>query len=421
MANNSQVRQFSIIGSALSGNKGAASMLESAIQNITDDFPSAKFLLFSMYPKADLALNKFKNLEILNASPIKLALIINPLAALFRLIPPFRPLLRRHSRSVSALLASEFLLDQMGISFSDGREKFLIYHVAAILPALFLRTPVLKSPQSIGPFEGRMNGLVSRFFLPKITRVIARGAKSQDHAFVLGLTNTKMGVDAAFGLQLREPDESRAILSRSGLSNTDNLRLIGVCPSQVVKHKFEGANLGSYEEKLAEIVRELRLLGHTVVIFPHSARWGVTATHNNDLPVCREVARLLSSDSGTYFVDEELSPQQLRYLVAWFAACITSRFHAMISSLAVGTRPIVIGWGHKYAETLDFYKLAGLAVDFRSMTAEAVTTILSDSSRWPECDRRSILQTSERLRELAVSQNVWLLSGENASGAAEAF
>lgn len=421
MTNNLQDRQFSVIGSALSGNKGAASMLESAIQNITDDFPNSKFVLFSMYPKADLALNRFANLEILNASPLRLALIINPLAALFRLIPLLRPFLRKRSRSVSALLASEFLLDQMGISFSDGREKFLIYHVAAILPALLLQTPVLKSPQSIGPFEGRINGLVSRFFLPKIGRVIARGAKSYDHALALGLTNTKMGVDAAFGLQLREPDESRAILSRSGLSDTDNLSLVGVCPSQVVKQKFERANLGSYEENLAEIVKELRLLEHTVVIFPHSARWGVAATHNNDLPVCREIARLLSMDSGVHFVDEELSPQQLRYLVTWFTVCITSRFHAMISSLAVGTPPIVIGWGHKYAETLDFYKLAGLAVDFRSMTAEAVTSIMSDSSRWPECDRRSILQTSERLRELAVSQNVWLLAGGNASGAAEAI
>ena len=55
--------QIAIIGSALSGNKGAAAMLESAVQTLTERFPDAEFTLLSMYPAEDRKQNPYKKFE----------------------------------------------------------------------------------------------------------------------------------------------------------------------------------------------------------------------------------------------------------------------------------------------------------------------------------------------------------------------
>ena len=49
---------------------------------------------------------------------------------------------------------------------------------------------------------------------------------------------------------------------------------------------------------------------------------------------------------------------------------LTSRFHAMISALALGVPPVVIGWSHKYAEVLAEFGIERFAVDFADPHAD---------------------------------------------------
>lgn len=359
--------RVTIIGSALSGNKGAAAMLESAMQTLEEKVGDVDVTLLSMYPAEDAAQNHYPNLEIVPAAPRQLGVTINALALLYRLLPPLRPLLRRRSRAIGALASSQVLLDQGGITFTDGREKFLLYNVASILPALFVGTPVFKCAQAIGPFRGRVNRVVSKIFLPRSRTIVTRGRITHEYATGLGLTNLVAGADYAFSLEM-DGSERDAVAQVVDLSFFDD-EVVGVCPSVVMQKKVDAAG-GDYAGVIATFIDALQAQGRKVALIPHSVRTGTDKTHNNDLPLCREIVGRLSGTERVLFVDRELTSQQLRWLIGQCDLFVASRFHAMVSSLAMAVPTVVIGWSHKYREVLEMFEVEEWAFGSDQLSAD---------------------------------------------------
>jgi polysaccharide pyruvyl transferase WcaK-like protein len=356
---------YSIIGSAFSGNKGASAMLESSIQSARALHPDATFTLLSMYPEEDRRLNDDTGVEILDASPAQLGVVINSLALLYRILPPLRGVIRRSSPAIDALVRSDRLIDQMGISFADGREKFLIYNVAAILPALLVGTKVVKASQAMGPFRNPVNRTVAKLFLPKLTAIITRGRITHEFTDELGLRNTVLGVDSAFALKMSGKEKPPTFAEL--IPGYKSGKVVGVSPSIVVKNKIDALPGGDYLGMLRTLIDHIRSRGYAVVIVPHSVRTGVTKTQNNDLPLCAELYASIADKSNVGLLDVELSSQDLRALIAKCHMFITSRFHAMVSALAVATPPLVIGWSHKYQEVLEPFELHDLAIGYKDL------------------------------------------------------
>lgn len=368
----------SIIGSAFSGNKGAAAMLESSIHSTLAEFPDATFTLFSMYPAEDARQNTFDAVEIVDARPRPLGVTINTLALVYKILPPLRATLRRRSRSIAALAKSDVFLDQMGISFTDGREKFLLYNTAAILPAFLLKVPVVKCAQAIGPFRNSMNRRISRLFLPKVHTIVTRGRITHEYAEGLGLTNLVAGADSAFALPL-SGGESDSVKTRLDLGYFDgDARVVGVAPSVVVQRKFDDSTGGNYLQLMANTINRLIKGGKKVVLIPHSVRTGTDKTQNNDLPMCRELYELIDRPEQVLFLDSEFTSQELRYVIGRCDFFLTSRFHAMVSALAVATPCLVIGWSHKYQEVLEMFDLAEWTMPYADAKEEAVALRLDE-------------------------------------------
>lgn len=347
--------RITIIGSALSGNKGAAAMLESAVQTLTERLGDVEFTLLSMYPEEDRAQNPYPNLEVLAADPRTLGVTINVLALTHRLLPPLRPLLRRHP-AIRALAGSDVLLDQGGITFTDGREKFLLYNVASILPALDLRVPVFKCAQAVGPFRNPINRVVSKVFLPRAHTLVTRGRITHEHAEGLGLTNLVAGADYAFSLAMDGTEEQALREAGVDLGFFEDGDVVGVCPSVVLQKKVDARN-DDYEGQMVAFIERLRRHGKKVLLVPHSVRTGTGKTHNNDLPLCTRIHERLQPGEDLLFVDRELGSQQLRHLIGRCDLFVASRFHAMVSSLAMAVPTLVIGWSHKYREVLEMFEL----------------------------------------------------------------
>lgn len=393
---------IAIIGSALSGNKGAAAMLESSISTLTDRLGDVQFTLFSMYPDEDSAQNTYPNLRVLDARPVKLGVVINSLALAYRLLPPMRGLLRRRSASIAALSQADVLLDQGGITFTDGREKFLLYNVASILPALNTRTPVFKCAQAVGPFTNPINRRVSRIFLPKVRTIVSRGHITHGLALGLGLTNVVEGADYAFALPAPDTVSAEAAYE---IPETffDGADVVGISPSVVVQKKV-AARGADYVEILVAFVAAQRAAGRRVLILPHSARTSTDKTHNNDLPLCRTLAARFEGDSGVFVIQTELSSQDLRHYIGRCTYFVASRFHAMVSALAMGVPTLVIGWGHKYEEVLAMFGLeqwalphGDLAVerldaDFRELVGAESDVRAALSTHLPDVVARSVSQ-----------------------------
>jgi len=391
-----------VIGSALSGNKGASAMLESAVQTLGDRLGDVRFTLFSMYPDEDRAQNPYENLQIVPASPKQLGVTINLLGLLYRILPPLRPLLRSRSKAIRALTDASVLLDQGGITFTDGREKFLLYNVASILPAMFVKTPVFKCAQAVGPFRNPVNRAASKTFLPRVRTLVTRGRITHDYAEGLGLTNLVAGADYAFSLDLSGTEESE-VAQWFDLGFFDGPDVVGVSPSVVLRKKVDGRG-DDYVAQVVAFIDGLVAEGRRVLLVPHSVRTGTDKTHNNDLPLCTEIHDRLASREGVLFLDRELTSQQLRYLIGRCDLFVASRFHAMVSSLAMAVPTLVIGWSHKYKEVLEMFELEDWAFGHDKLSDtylqerfEALADARDDVKRrldahLPEVRRRSLAQ-----------------------------
>ena len=147
-------RQFSLIGATITGNQGAAAMLETSIAEISKRIPDAHFVVHSYFPEADKQACAANNVKVVDASPKALVLTAFPavidgiIRHLGFRLPNFLV-----TENLRELRNSAVLLDISGISLADGREKFLPFNLLCVWPAMLEGTPVVKLSQAMGPVK----------------------------------------------------------------------------------------------------------------------------------------------------------------------------------------------------------------------------------------------------------------------------
>jgi polysaccharide pyruvyl transferase WcaK-like protein len=217
-----------------------------------------------------------------------------------------------------------------------------------------------------------------------------------------------LGVDSAFALKMDPKEKAPTFASlipgyRSGT-------VVGVSPSVVVRNKVEAQNPGSYLPLMRDLIAHIRSAGHAVIIIPHSVRTGQSKTQNNDLPLCRELFDSIADTSGVGLLSEELSSQKLRALIANCHILVTSRFHAMVSALAVATPPLVIGWSHKYEEVLELFELSDLAMPYAKISSAQLNAAFDKLSSRTATVEKTILRHLPAVTQRADAQAVELLT-----------
>lgn len=360
------LRQVSIIGAALSANKGAAAMVETVVTRLPEYVGPVQFALLTTYPKDDKdRLPADAEIKVVGLEPLRLALVEFPVAVLAFVARKCRiPLGWVRTRANRAILDSVVVVDVAGISFADGRGiPIVVYNTLMTGVGMLLGVPTVKAAQALGPFDNYVNRLLAKRVLPGLAMVCARGAATRRHLDSLGVTNVVDVSDLAFSLDeaSQMPEEVQSQLSLiSG-------EYITVMPSSVVKGIYEKTHR-NYVDAVENLVRGLRKeTGLSVVIVPHSYRVGHGEGRMNDGPVCRAVSERFTDDSGVVGIDADLTAGELRHIVAQGSVLVTSRFHAMISGLATATPTVVVGWSHKYREVLSDFGLEDFGCDADSL------------------------------------------------------
>jgi colanic acid/amylovoran biosynthesis protein len=354
--------KVSIIGAALSANKGAAAMIETVIARLPETAGPCEFIILTTYPEADASRVPLgADARVVGLEPLRLALVEFPVAVLAAAARKLHlPLGWVRSRACRAILDSSVVVDVAGISFVDGRGfAITVYNALMTGVPLLLGVPTVKAAQALGPFNTVPNKWLSRLVLPRLAAICARGAKTRSHLDTLHLSNVHNVADLAFSL-----DEATALPETIARQvSVVGEEFIVVMPSAVVRGLFESGG-GDYVQAMAEVVRGIRdSTGCGVVIAPHSYRVGLPEGRMNDGPVCREVAAVCANDDRVVGLDADLTAGELRHLVAQGSVLVTSRFHAMISGLATATPTVVVGWSHKYREVLEDFGLADFGMD----------------------------------------------------------
>lgn len=381
------MRRYAIIAATVWGNRGAEAMLETTIGRLRDRDPEAEFVVYSYYPEKDRALISDPAVTVRSSTPAHLVLVLFPFSLL---LAPFKAMgLGGISRvlpgSVRDLARCDALVDLAGVSFIDGREKFLPFNVLTILPAILLGVPVYKLAQAMGPFRSPVNRLAARI-LRRCALVVPRGDVTIENLRSVGFPEQRMlpGPDVAFVFEERDAlsaegdDEVRMLINRIEANPGSDGRaasVVGLCPSSVIASKAlrEGWD---YPGFLAHVAGGLLADGHQVLLFPNATKAERPDTgRNNDLPVIAEVASRLEGVKGAsgdlHVVRGDVNAAGLRRLVSRCECVAVSRFHAMVAALALGVPVLVLGWSHKYAEVMAQFGVEEWAFDYSEHDGEA--------------------------------------------------
>lgn len=389
-------RSYSIIAGTLSGNRGAQAMIESVVGTIRRHDPDATFAVFSYYPAADRLRCSDPSVVVHSSTPVALVWRLLPLSLLFGLLRKVlgARALRFAPADIRAIGSSMALVDVAGVSFIDGREKFLPFNLLTLSPAWFLGVPIVKLPQAIGPVEGRWTRIAARAALPCVAVIWARGAQTEQYLHDSGIEGLTVGSadDIAFvhRADFSLTDEGGPAVDEL-IDRLDDVRadpaiggVVGVCPSSVLAVTSRKSG-GSYEQVLVEVIRELAASGRQVVLFPNATRADdESGERNNDLPVIGRVASSVVAVDGPrpLIVDVDVNAASIKRIITACDVVFVSRFHAMVGALASAVPVVVLGWSHKYAEVMNRFGLEHLVTDHTSLSASdlsaAVQSVLRD-------------------------------------------
>lgn len=367
------------MGGSVWGNRGAEAMLMTVIAEVRKFDPDAIFNVFTIYPVQDHLLVYDENICFLSGTPLSAA--INQfgwsiLALLFQLLGIKIPL----PKSVATLRRSDYLLDIGGITFADGRALQLLYNVFTIWPAMLLGVPVIKLSQALGPFKTSLNRRLSKRFLPKCKRIFTRGYLT--HEFTQGLLQLEGSIEKAADIAfLYEPEYS---LSQENEEKTTDLhakilewkradeKVISIVPSSLVlKRSLEQGD--DYPGKLLNLVLDTRNKAVRYVFLPNGTREGSEKTMNNDIVAInaiREKFRVeLASEEfkKIEWVDYDINTRGVRKIISATDGLVSSRYHAMVAGLSLCVPTMVIGWSHKYRETLADFGMQSYAIDYKTI------------------------------------------------------
>jgi colanic acid/amylovoran biosynthesis protein len=374
------MHSISITAATLIGNRGSEAMLTTTVHEIKKRKPNTTINIFSYYPRHDKLLLNDKSINIFSSAPEYLLFVLFPASIIYKLAKTLKlkPLISATPQAIRSLGNSNVLIDLAGISFVDGREKLLPYNTLSILPAIVIGTPVVKFSQAMGPFQKKINRIISKLILPRCNMIYARGGTSLSHLNQLGINKTKfqLASDIAFlhtkNCSLTTENESYFNSALQDLkANKKKIKLlVGISPNAVIYKKHKKP----YLKSLIKLIKYFQNTHHTVLIFPN-ATLPFSKLKNNDLVIIEELKKSFpktGKKSNIIFIDHCINTGQIKNLIGLCDLTIVSRFHAMIASLSLGVPPIVIGWSHKYAEVMNQFGLENFVLDYKNFNINKI-------------------------------------------------
>jgi polysaccharide pyruvyl transferase WcaK-like protein len=375
---NFQMKEVALIAATFYGNRGAEAMLSTSIGLLRERVGKTTiFNVFSYYPKQDRELVADDHIVIHSSTPAYLVLNLLPSAILYRLFGMLRlrSIQKFLPEATQALARSQVLICLAGVSFIDGRLKFLPFNIATVLPALLLGVPVVKFAQALGPFRDKLSRLVARIILPRCKHIFARGAKTHQYleelfpvaGFYDRADDVAFSFREEFSLSIGDPNRMEKSLPELHRARGEGRTIIGVCPSVVVAKRAEAAGW-DYTKFMVKLISGLVGDGYSIALFPNATRAeDMDKPHNNDLPLLRRIAAGIDTAQLMHVTtfSGSLNAAQIHQIIKECDVAAVSRFHAMVGALVCHTPIVVIGWSHKYMEVMERFGQQDMVLDYR--------------------------------------------------------
>ena len=367
-----------LCGAGLKGNLGAPAMYDSIIDELKKHIPNLEVTILSKYPNDDRIECDYRGYRMISYPTIKqvtaggIFFVVGGLLKLLHI--PCRWMVRKGG-ALNEYFANDILVDASGISFTDDRSFInILINTLWFLPGIISGIPMVKVSQSMGPYNKWYVKLLARLVLKKLDFMVCRGNKSYEYTKeFLGSKNIFDLPDTAFCLKMVENEDADDLLRKYNLKAEE---YIAVGPSYVMRDHFDN---GVYSDIVALTLNNLsKKTGMKILLVPHSWLHNVQIgadTVNDDLAVCREIAKKLSHDNGCEIVEEEMSARHMKALIGRSYMAIGSRYHFLIAALSSGVASMALGWSHKYREVFQEFNIEEYVLEYQDMNAQNVSTM----------------------------------------------
>ncbi len=363
--------RFSFFAVSRTGNRGAVSMLESALDHLIDNGDGGTAEVFTVYPRQDKELAKPRDrVTLRDGTPLKLVLKIIPLCLAYRFVSFFFRNVPGafFGSDIEALIHSNVIITAGGTTFSDAQIIKILYNVACALPGIILKKPTMFYSQTIGPFNNIFNRICAKFILKRITIVSPRGRESLMYVHELGIDNCEELSDSAFTLKI--PDITENKIKNDFKKILEGKTVVGISVNTIVEQKSKKIGI-DHNKEWKYFIEWLQDEGYFVLLIPHSIRPNSKSLHNNDLVTVNKIYHSLKDKKNIYIVDYHYDCKELRIIVGLSDYYIASRFHSMISALCTETPVAVFGWGYqKYIEVLSDFDLSNYCYKAEDLSFE---------------------------------------------------
>ncbi|HHY45710.1 MAG TPA: polysaccharide pyruvyl transferase CsaB [Firmicutes bacterium] len=289
---------------------------------------------------------------------------------------------------IRELDASSLLLSGGGGLLQDvTSSRSLLYYLAIIAAGLCLGKPVMVYAQGIGPVNGRLDRILTRFLLNRVDAITVRDEESIEALRSLGVTRPPimLTADPVFGL-VAGCDGNVGTGGSAGPGapprrETGDGPRVGIAPR-------EWKGLKGYKQAIAAAaVRLMRDFGATIVFLPFH--------RGKDEATCREIMDLmqasitsgsyegqpgrgegLSSVHGKVICPAPSSPYEMFEEISGLDLMIGMRLHALIMAACCGVPLVPVSYDPKVdalARRLDVRKAGNVG----TVTADAIYELAS--------------------------------------------
>lgn len=373
--------------SCCSPNKGAASMVLSALQSLKQLIPDADFTMLTPFPNCYHDSHRCKVHQIRQVDTRE-----HPLKGVYRTLCGTlwflsqryfhlnaKPLLRE--RLLSEYAKADILIDLSGDSISDDYGVLQsIYVFSALLPAILLGKAVVIYPQSIGPFKSILSRSMARFVFNRAKFIMAREEITKDYLGKIGIKAPVYLVpDISFLLPAASDEVIQEILRIENIGES-NRPLIGMSLSQsIARYAKCEEKYNWYLETMARATDYLiDKLGAMVIFVPHVLGPGNV---NDDRVMGKQVLNKVKNKDRVLCITNEYQPEELRGLIGQCDLFIGARMHANISALAMCVPTIAISYSHKTPGIMKMVGMENMHLDFRNMSFEQLISKTDEAWR----------------------------------------
>ncbi len=219
---NGKVLKICITGARTTLNKGTASIIVSGIEELNKLLGNAQFIIFS--PSKDIdsicyhnTLSPDCNVKVIGISYYSWIHRSYPWRCLLVLL-----------KSIPKYFSADIIVDMRGEGFRNASVS--IFQSIQLLLGVLLRKLVVVYAQSLGPFQSRINKLLAKFTLRKMSLITIREPVSVTYFQSLGIDKQAyLCGDQAFLLRPAPSSRVKEILRKEKILDRDK-PLIGISP-----------------------------------------------------------------------------------------------------------------------------------------------------------------------------------------------